>query len=51
MTFEQLRAALQDYFCDTSRSPGATKFGLKCIAEEALMLVETIPDDVDHTEE
>lgn len=44
MEYEQLKQALQDYFGDTSRSPGATKAGLQALIDEAESMIESIPD-------
>lgn len=45
MTYEQLKAALDSFFGDTTRSKEETKDGLERIAEEALMLADTIKVD------
>lgn len=45
MEYDQLKDHLLDFFGDTSRSAAETKEGLQAIAEEALGLAETIPDE------
>ncbi len=50
MEYEELRENLLKFFSDTSVSAEKTKAGLLSIAEEAIMLAETIEGSADFDE-
>jgi hypothetical protein len=45
MTYNQLKDAVMEFFGDTSRSRAATKSGLRGIADEIEILIESLGSD------